>query len=555
MRKLFNMAVLPTALALTLGLTACGKSDQPASGSNASSATKVDPNVLADKQEVVLNMFAEPDSLDPQKSQTGESALVTRQMLVGLTTTDPKGNIVPGMAEKWESADNKVWKFHLRDAKWSDGTPVTAEDFVYSFRRMVDPKTAAPYASYFADAKIANAQEILDGKAAVDTLGVKALDPKTLEITLSEPVPYFPDMMFHSAAYPVPKTAIEKFGDKWTEPANIVVNGPYKMTQRAVNDKVVLERNKSYFDDANTHVNKVTFLQVVDETTAFNRYKAGELDVTDIGGLPPEQFNQAKQELASEYTNSPVLCTFYWEPNHTLAPFNDPRVRRALNMTIDREVIATKVLGGGQIPAYQFTPTAIAGGIKNVPEWQNWDKAKRIEEAKKLLTEAGYSDAKPLQFDLTYNTNDTNKKISVATAEMWKQAIPFIKANLVNKEYKVLLAERNAGKVQIARAIWCADYNEASTFLNILKPGNSNNSGKYNSPVFADLMAQTLKAGVDGPARTALYNKVEAQLDTDTAVMPVFFSVANSVRKPYLIGFENDPLKNTQIKYLKVAKH
>lgn len=554
MRKLFNMAVLPTALALTLGLTACGKSDQPANGAN-SSASKIDPNVLADKQEVTLNIGTEPESLDPHKTSGASEADVIRQMLVGLTTTDPKGKTVPGMAEKWESADNKVWKFHLRDAKWSDGTPVTAEDFVYSFRRIVDPKTAAPYASYLADAKVANAQEILDGKAGVDTLGVKALDPKTLEITLSEPVPYFPDMMFHSSAAPVPKSAIEKFGDKWTEPANIVVNGPYKLTQRAVNDKIVLERNKSYFDDANTKINKVTFLEINDQMSSFNRYKSGELDIVGIGGLPPEQFHQVVKDFAPEYKKSSVLCTSYWEPNQSKPPFNDPKVRRALNLTLDRETIASKVFGTGQTPAYQFTPTAIAGGVKNTPEWQSWDRAKRIAEAKKLLAEAGYSDAKPLEFELLYNTNDDNKKLAVSTSEMWKQAIPFVKANLVNKEWKVFLADRMAHKHQLSRATWCADYNEASTFLNILKPGNSNNNGMYNSPAFADLMTQTLKPGVDTPARTALYNKAEAQLDADAAVMPIITSVANTLVKPYLIGYDDDPLKNIQVKYWRIAKH
>lgn len=555
MRKLFTASLLP--LTLAIGLTACGGGDKSgtSSGTTPQADIKIDPNVLADKQEVTLNIGIEPESLDPHKTSGAAEADVMRQMLVGLTTTDPQGKTVPAMAEKWESSDNKVWTFHLRDAKWSDGTPVTAEDFAYSFRRLVDPKTAAPYGSYFADAKVVNAQEILDGKAKPETLGVKVIDPKTLQITLAEPVPYFPDMLAHSSGFPVPKATVEKFGDKWTDPANIVVNGPYKLTQWAVNDKLVMERSKSYYDDANVKVNKVTFLEINDTAAAFNRYKSGELDMYDIGSLPPEQFEQTKKEFANQYKQSPVLCTFYWEPNHSKPPFDNPKVTRALSLLVDRETIATKVVATGQIPAYQFTPLAIAGGVKNTPEWQSWDKAKRVEEAKKLLSEAGYSDAKPLQFELLYNTNDGNKKIAVATAEMWKQAVPFIQATLVNKEWKVFLADRQAGKQQLARATWCADYNEASTFLNILKPGNSNNNGKYNSQAFGDLMTQTLKPGVDDAARIALYNKAEAQMDADTAVIPVFDSTANLLVKPYLLGVETDPLKNIQAKYWRVAKH
>lgn len=244
---------------------------------------------LAEKQEVVINNGAELESLDPHKTSGVPESNALRQLLVGLTSTDADGNTVPGMAEKWENKDNTVWTFHLRDAKWSNGDPVTADDFVYSMRRLVNPETASPYASYLADANVAGAQAIVDGKAKPDTLDVKAIDAKTLQITLSGPVPYLPDMLIHTATKPVNKNAVEKWGEKWTAPGHFVGNGPYALKEWAVNSQIVLERNKNYYDDANTTINKVTLLPVSSPPTDVSRYKAGEIDVS-YNDLPSEQY-------------------------------------------------------------------------------------------------------------------------------------------------------------------------------------------------------------------------------------------------------------------------
>ena len=347
------------------------------SASSGSSA-KVDPNVLADKQELIINNAAEPESLDPQKVSGVPEAAVIRQMLVGLTTTDRDGKTIPGMAESWESTDNKVWTFKIRDAKWSNGDPVTANDFVYSWRRLLDPNTASPYASYLVDAKVAGAEAIMEGKAAVDSLGVKALDDKTLQVTLSEPVPYFPDTLIHTSVKPVNQKAVEQFGDKWTDPANIVVNGPYKISEWQVNDKIVLTRNESYYDNANTTLEKITMLAIPSSTTDVARYQAGEIDVTNEE-LPSEQFKSLKEQLGDEVSVSPMLCTYYYEFNTVKPPFNDARVRRALALALDRNTITDKVVGQGQTPAYQLTPVSTNGMENNTPEWQNWDQARRVE--------------------------------------------------------------------------------------------------------------------------------------------------------------------------------
>nr|WP_265089775.1 ABC transporter substrate-binding protein [Psychrobacter sp. H7-1] len=553
MRKstsLVNTVFLPTTLALAMMMVGCG--DKSASSG---SSAKVDPNVLADKQELVINNAAEPESLDPQKVSGVPEAAVIRQMLVGLTTTDRDGKTIPGMAESWESTDNKVWTFKIRDAKWSNGDPVTANDFVYSWRRLLDPNTASPYASYLVDAKVAGAEAIMEGKAAVDSLGVKALDDKTLQVTLSEPVPYFPDTLIHTSVKPVNQKAVEQFGDKWTDPANIVVNGPYKISEWQVNDKIVLTRNESYYDNANTTLEKITMLAIPSSTTDVARYQAGEIDVTNEE-LPSEQFKSLKEQLGDEVSVSPMLCTYYYEFNTVKPPFNDARVRRALALALDRNTITDKVVGQGQTPAYQLTPVSTNGMENNTPEWQNWDQARRVEEAKKLLNEAGYSESKPLKFELLYNTSDNHKKIAVVASSLWKQSLGFVDVSLINKEWKTYLDTRRNGNYQVARAGWCGDYNEPSTFLNIVKSGNSNNQGKYSSAAFDSLMTQTLKAGVTPEQRANLYKQAEVQLDKDMPNINVYHYVSPRLIKPYVVGFPvNDPLNNWQGKDLKIAKH
>lgn len=544
------------ALSMALALTACGKPTGKDGEIEKNSENKQTvSSELAEVQEIVLNNATEPESLDPHKVSGVPEGNIIRQIMVGLTTTAPDGSTIPGIAESWESSDNKVWIFKLRDAKWSNGDPITAEDFVYSLQRLVTPETASPYSSYIADAKVTNAQDIIDGKAKPETLGVKAIDDKTLEITLSQPVPYFPDVMIHTSVKPLHKKTIEKFGDKWTDPEHIVVNGPYKLSEWKVNDKIVLERNGEYFDNENTTINKVTFLPITSEVTGISRYKADELDMT---GVPSELFKKVKQESPDELHVGPNLCTYYYEFNTVKPPFDKASVRRALALALNRDIITDKVLGQGQTPAYQFTPPSTQGGVKNTPEWEGWDQNKRNEEAKKMLQEAGYSADNPLTFDLLYNTSEGHKKIAVAVDALWKQALgtDMIKVNMINQEWKTYLDARRNGNYQISRAGWCGDYNEASTFLNIMQSTNGQNHGKYNSEVYDNAIASTLKPGVDAMKRTELYNQAEAELDKDMPLINIYHYVSVGLYKPYLLNFpKQDPLKNWQIKDVKIAKH
>ncbi|MKY89953.1 oligopeptide ABC transporter substrate-binding protein OppA [Salmonella enterica subsp. arizonae serovar 51:g,z51:-] len=509
---------------------------------------------LADKQTLVRNNGSEVQSLDPHKIEGVPESNVNRDLFEGLLISDVEGHPSPGVAEKWENKDFKVWTFHLRkNAKWSDGTPVTASDFVYSWQRLADPNTASPYASYLQYGHIANIDDIIAGKKPATELGVKALDDHTFEVTLGEPVPYFYKLLVHPSVSPVPKTAVEKFGDKWTQPANIVTNGAYKLKNWVVNERIVLERNPQYWDNDKTVINQVTYLPISSEVTDVNRYRSGEIDMT-YNNMPIELFQKLKKEIPNEVRVDPYLCTYYYEINNQKAPFNDVRVRTALKLALDRDIIVNKVKNQGDLPGYSYTPPYTDGAKLVEPEWFKWSQKKRNEEAKKLLTEAGFTADKPLTLDLLYNTSDLHKKLAIAVASIWRKNLG-ANVKLENQEWKTFLDTRHQGAFDVARAAWCADYNEPTSFLNTMLSDSSNNTAHYKSPAFDKLIADTLKV-TDDAQRSELYAKAEQQLDQDSAIVPVYYYVNARLVKPWVGGYTGkDPLDNIYVKNLYIIKH
>ena len=509
---------------------------------------------LAEKQTLVRNNGSEVQSLDPHKIEGVPESNINRDLFEGLLISDVDGKPSPGVAEKWENKDFKVWTFHLRkDAKWSDGTPVTAQDFVYSWQRLANPNTASPYASYLQYGHIVNIDDIIAGKKPITDLGVKALDDHTFEVTLSEPVPYFYKLLVHSSVSPVPKAAVEKYGEKWTQPANIVTNGAYKLKDWVVNERIVLERNTNYWDNAKTVINQVTYLPISSEVTDVNRYRSGEIDMT-YNNMPIELFQKLKKEIPNEVHVDPYLCTYYYEINNQKAPFNDVRVRTALKLALDRDIIVNKVKNQGDLPAYSFTPPYTDGAKLVEPEWFKWSQEKRNEEAKKLLAEAGYTAEKPLTFDLLYNTSDLHKKLAIAAASIWKKNLG-ANVKLENQEWKTFLDTRHQGNYDVSRAGWCADYNEPTSFLNMVLSDSSNNTVHYKSPAFDKLIADTLKV-TDEAQRSELYSKAEQQLDKDSAIVPVYYYVNARLVKPWVGGYSGkDPMDNIHVKDLYIIKH
>jgi len=509
---------------------------------------------LAAKQELVKGNGAELQSLDPHKIEGVPESNVNRDLLEGLVISDPQGHPIPGVAESWDNKDGKVWTFHLRNnAKWSNGEPVTAQDFVYSWQRLSDPKTASPYASYLQYGHLENIDDIITGKKSPDTLGVKAIDAHTLEVTLSEPVPYFYKLLIHPSMSPVNKAAVDKFGDKWTQPANWVGNGAFKLSEWVVNERIVLVRNTDYWDNAETKLDKVTFLPISSEVTDVNRYRSGGSDMT-YNNMPIELFQKLKKDIPTEVHVDPYLCTYYYEINNQKAPFNDPRVRAALKLGIDRDIIVTKVKGQGDLPAYSYTPPYTEGIKLTPPEWFGWSQEKRNEEAKKLLAEAGYTADKPLTFNLLYNPSDLHKKLAIAAASIWKKNLG-VNVKLENQEWKTFLDTRHQGNFDVARAGWCADYNEPTTFLGTMQSNSSNNTSHYKSEAFDKEMDDAL-ASPDEATRATRYADAEKILDKDSVIVPVYYYVNARLVKPYVGGYTGkDPLDNVYDKNLYIIKH
>ncbi|OOH92096.1 oligopeptide ABC transporter substrate-binding protein OppA [Pasteurellaceae bacterium 15-036681] len=540
----FTRSLLASAIALGLSVSAF--------------AAKVpEGTVLADKQEIIINNGAEPQSFDPHKTEGVPESQIAYQLLEGLITADKDGNQLPGMAESWEStSDFKQWTFKIRpNAKWSNGEPVTAHDFVYSWQRLANPNTASPYASYLDYLKVENAQDVIDGKKKPEELGIKAVDDHTFQITLSEPVPYLPEMTTHQSMLPVPKSVVEKYGDSWVKKENFVGNGAYKFTEHVINEKIVFERNPSYWNDKETVINKATFLAIQSPVTDAQRYRAGEIEITNTG-LPPELFQKLKVEIPNEVFVVRNLSTYIYEINNQKAPFTDIRVRKALNLALDRSIITDKVLNQGQTPTYVFTPPYIGEGHKiEQPAYSKEPMAQRNEQAIKLLEEAGFSKSNPLKFTILYNTNENHKKVAVAAASIWKTNTKgLVDVKLENQEWKTYIDTRRQGKSEVARAGWAADYNQATTFINYFLSNSSNNTAFYKSKAYDAAVEESYKA-TDADGRAAAYAKAEAILAEDAPIIPVYSYVNTRLVKPYVKGYDGkDPQDHVLLRNLYLIK-
>ncbi|MDO4625712.1 MAG: ABC transporter substrate-binding protein [Pasteurellaceae bacterium] len=545
MQTTFIRSLLASAIALSISASAFA-------------VTLPEGTKLADKQYIVINNGAEPQSLDPQKVEGVPESQIALQLFEGLITKDADGNQIPGVAESWESTpDYKTWTFHLRkNAKWSNGDTVTAKDFVFAWQRLATPATASPYASFLTYLQVENAQEIIDGKKQPIELGVKAPDDYTLVVTLSNPVPYAADLTTHHSLVPLNKAVVEKFGDDWVKKENFVGNGAYTLKNHVINEKIEFARNPNYWDDEHTVIEGATFLEIESPNTDIQRYRAGEIDVTNYG-LPPEQFKKLKQEVPDELFVVRTLSTYMYELNQTKPPFNDVRVRKALNLALDRNIITDKVMAQGQTPTYVFTPPYIKEGNKiEQPAYASESMEQRNAEAIKLLEEAGYSKDKPLKFKLLYNTNENHKKVAVAAqAILKKNTNGLIDVALENQEWKTYIDSRRNKNYDMARAGWSADYNQATTFVNYFLSNSSNNTAFYSDPAYDQVVADSYKA-TDAEGRELAYAKAEKILADDAGVVPVFNYVNTRLVKPYVKGYNGkDPQDNILLRNLYIIQH
>ena len=495
---------------------------------------------------------AEPETLDVHKSSGVPEANIQRDLFEGLVAEAADGSPIPGVAESWSlSDDGRVYTFRLRkDAKWSNGDPVTAHDFVFALRRGVDPAVGSSYA--FILWPIANAEGITKGKVKeLDRMGVEAVDAHTLKVTLKAPTPYFIGMLTHHQAYPVHRKSLQKHGDKWTRPGNLVSNGAYRLAEWVPQSHVRLERNPHYWDAANVRINAVVFHPTEDKSTELKRFRSGELDVTD--DVPIDQIGWVEKNLAEQFHNTAYLGTYYYALNLTKAPFRDrPGLRNALAMTIDREILTGKVTKGGEIPAYAWVPPGVNQYAGAKVPWQGLSKAQRLARARKLYAEAGYSNERPLKVQILYNTSDSHKRIAIAIAGMWKKALG-VRTELFNQEWKVYLTTRKAKQFEVLRAGWIGDYNDANTFLELLKGdvGTMNPAGYVNSEY--DALMRKAEKETDLAARAKLMHQAETILLKELPIIPIYHYTTQHLVASRVKGWKDNVMDVHPTRYLSLA--
>ena len=507
-----TLRLTAATLALVVGTAAFAADMHPVTGEK-----------LAEEQTFTYRLLDQFPTLDPQLNEETAGFHVIRDLFEGLMSQDAEGNLVPGVATGFEASnENKTYTFTLRDnAKWSNGDPVTAHDFVFAWQRAVDPATASPYGWYIELTEMVNAKEILAGEKPPSELGVKALDDHTLQVDLNIPLPYFPAMTTYATLFPTHKATIEAHGADWTKPENMVSNGAYVLTELVLNEYHTREKNPMYWDADNVIMEKVTGLVINDSNQALTRYKAGELD--HLEPLPAGQFPALKEEMPNEATSVPRLCSYYYTYNHrddAEPALKDVRVRQALSYAIDRDVIVNQVLKGGQWPAYNFAHLMTAGFEMPTIPYAEMAQADRDAKAKELWAAAVADGVVPetgLQLDLIYNTDESHKAIATVISQMWKQKLG-VETTLANYEWQTYLEIRRDGQFDVARSAWCADYNEASTFLDLLTTTHGSNDGKYsNAEVDALMRASKTSANANEQ-----YTQVEKILYEDMAIAPIY---------------------------------
>jgi oligopeptide transport system substrate-binding protein len=470
--------------------------------------------LTADKADFIMSNGAEP-TIDPSLLNDVASTNVGLGLFEGLMQYDPSTNKgVPAMAESYTiSPDGLTVTFKLRKAQWSDGHPVTAGDFVYGMKRILDPATAAEY-SYMPGMVLVGAADFTAGTATFDKVGIKALDDMTVQYTLTGPAPYFVDMTCHNAFWPLPQWAIEKSGNEWTKPENIVTNGPYVLKEWKPQQYIFMTKNAKYWDAKNVKLRGIKILSSDNDSTNYDMFKSGQVDW--MHGIANSKIDEIK--LRPDYQSSAQVATYYYEFNVTRKPVDNVLVRKALAMAIDKQTLVDKVTKSGQIPTDAMTPP-MAGYTPQKGAGYN------VEEAKKLLAQAGFPNGKGFPtLTIVYNTNEGHKAIAEYVQSQWKQNLG-INVVLKNMEFKTLIELRaKQHDFTIARAGWVGDYLDPNTMLDLFITGGGNNDGLYSNAQFDKLIKDaSLSKGAD---RMAMLQQAEAILMGDQAIVP-FYHYAN----------------------------
>ncbi|MEO1855015.1 MULTISPECIES: peptide ABC transporter substrate-binding protein [Chromohalobacter] len=455
----------------------------------------------------------------------------------GLLKENPEGEVMPGMATDWDiSEDGRTYTFHLREgAKWSDGAPVTAEDFVFGWQHLLDPASASKYAYLLYPIK--NAEAVNTGDRPLDALGVESLDDgKTLKVTLDAPTPYFLQLLTHYTAYPVPKHAVEKYGKQWVKMDNIVTNGAFTPVEWVSQSRISVEKNPDYYEADEVELDGVNYFNTEDRNAAISRFRAGELDI--VRDYPSSRYQWLEDNLPEATHLSPMLGSYYYVLNTREGrPTADKRVREALNLVARRKVLSEQIMAGSFKDAYSLVPPGTSHYDVQRMDGVDGDYQERLARAKQLIEEAGYGPDNPLHLQLRYNTSDEHKKIAIALAAMWKPL--GVDVEMTNAEATVHYQTIQQGDFDIARAGWIADYNDAENFLTLLRSGVGNNYGGYANPEYDALLAQAATVR-DLDEREALLEKAENVALDDYALVPLLYYVTRNLVNPDISGWQDN---------------
>ena len=482
-------------------------------------------------------LSGEPATLDPAEAADTFSYEVMDDLYEGLTTESPSGAVIPGVASSWTvSASGTQYTFQLRpDAQWSNGNPVRAQDFIAAWRRTLDPKQGSPVADNLR--LILNAPAIIAGKSPVSALGVEARGDSVLIVNLEQPAPYFPQLLSHSAAYPIYTDASARSH----APATWVSNGAYVLAGWSPTTAVALAKNPHYWNRAAVQIPRVEYVVASDSYAQFVRYRAGALDMTDT--VPENAVAKLRHEHSTEFVTAPFLATAYYGLNLTAGPCkaNLP-LRQALSMAIDRTRLVES-LAFGQTPAFGFVPPGTWNYGSQSWAWKDLGDAERIAEAKRLYAAAGYSSRVPLRLRLLFNSNPAIKHTAIVVASMWREVLG-IETELVDEEYRVFLQSRHdRSRWDVARLAWSADFNDASNFLDTLRAHSSNNDPGYANAEFDNLL-DSAAGNADPSSRRELLEKSERLMLTDYPLVPLYFFVSKRLVKPYVQGVVANPMNH-----------
>ncbi len=532
-------------LSFSMILSACGGGNDGGNKEGSNNEQSVAQEEEGKKDGVLdINIASEPETIDPQLNTAADGAIMLNHLFESLIRWDDDGNgnavLKPGMAESWEvSEDGLTWTFKLRDAKWSDGKPVTADDFVYAWNRLVDPKTGADY-EYMLDMVKGYEEKKLD---------ISAPDEKTFVVNLNVKCPYFEEICAFPAVMPVRKDIIEAHKTWTQDPSTLISNGPFKLEKWDHNSVLSMVKNEEYYDADSVKAEKLAFHLQDDQNAIYASYRSGDLDF--VNSVPQEEVKKLLD--SKELKVKPYVGTYFVCFNTEKEPFNDPKVRKAFSLAIDRNFIVNQVTGQGQQAATGYVPAGVydakgadgddfrtTGGDYYSIKDEDYDK--NVEEAKKLMEEAGFKDGEGFpQIEYLYNTDENHKAIAEALQNMWQEKLG-VQVSLQNQDWNVFLKERKEGNYNIARHGWIADYNDPMSFIDMWLTGGGNNDAQYSNPEF-DKFVKAAKATSDQDERMENMHKAEDILiGEDNVVAPLYFYTNSYMIKPNINGVYYTPL-------------